>query len=132
VPLEAADWGAQGVRQVTEAIQYVQQRYNSKLKLLGYVVSRYKRSRAYQRTYLAGLRKHFGPGTFDTVLSDLAQFERSATDRIPITLNSPKSQAAQVARKFVDEVCRRIAAESESGKRAAANAELAAATSVGK
>ena len=132
VPLEAADWGAQGVRQVTEAIHYVRDRFNPRLQLLGYVVSRYRRSRAYQRTYLAGLRKHFGAGTFDTVLNDLAQFERSATDRIPITLRAPKSQAADVARKFVDEVCRRIADKSESSKRLGAQPEPAAATTTGK
>jgi chromosome partitioning protein len=132
VPLEAADWGAQGVRQVTEAIHYVRDRFNPRLQLLGYVVSRYRRSRSYQRTYLAGLRKHFGQGTFDTVLNDLAQFERSATDRIPITLRAPKSQAAEVARKFVDEVCRRIADKSESGQRLGAEPEPAATTAAGK
>ena len=132
VPLEAADWGAQGIRQVTEAIHYVRERFNPRLQLLGYVVSRYKRSRSYQRTYLEGLRKHFGEGTFDTVLNDLAQFERSATDRIPITLRAPKSQAASVARKFVDEVCRRIADKSQGGQRLGAHPEPAPATAAGK
>src|SRR5205814_1133001 len=106
--------------------------FNPRLQLLGYVVSRYKRSRSYQRTYLEGLRKHFGEGTFDTVLNDLAQFERSATDRIPITLRAPKSQAAAVARKFFDEVCRRIADKSQGGQRPAAHPEPATATAAGK
>jgi chromosome partitioning protein len=127
VPLEAADWGAQGIRQVAEAIQYVRQRFNPRLRLLGYLVSRYKRFRTYQRTYLAGLRKHFGDEMFDTILSDLAEFEKSVTDRIPVTIRAPKSTAAQVARDFVDEVCRRIADRSQGGQRAGAKPRAAAA-----
>lgn len=114
VPLEAADWGAQGIQQVTEAVAYVRERFNPKLSLLGYLISRFKRSRTYQRTYTAGMRKHFGDAMFDTALSDLADFERSVTDRIPITLLAKESQAATVARNFVDEVCRRIATRPQS------------------
>ena len=117
VPLEAADWGAQGILQVTEAIDYVRSRNNGRLSLLGYLISRFKRSRSYQRTYAAGMREHFGDAMFDTALSDLADFERSVTDRIPITLLAPQSQAAQVAREFADEVQRRIAARTQSAAR---------------
>ena len=86
IPLEAADWGAQGIVQVTAAIEEVQRHYNPRLKLLGYLVSRFKRARAYQQSYLKQLRSHFGGLAFDTVIPDLARFEQSVTDRIPITL----------------------------------------------
>src|SRR5205823_1828200 len=36
-PLEAADWGAQGVLAVTAAIEHVQRHFRPSLKLLGYV-----------------------------------------------------------------------------------------------
>lgn len=107
-PMEAADWGAQGIVQVTEAIRYVQQHYNRDLHLLGYLVSRFKRARAYQQSYLQQLRKHFGDQAFDTVIPDRAQFEQSVTDRIPITLHARASDAARVARAFFDEVEARI------------------------
>ena len=108
VPLEAADWGAQGIVQVTAAIREVQRRYNPRLKLLGYLVSRFKRARAYQKSYLAELRRHFGELAFDTVIPDLAKFEQSVTDRIPITLHSPSSEEAGIARAFFGEVEQRI------------------------
>ena len=111
IPMETADWGAQGIMQVTEAVEYVQKRYNPKLKLLGYLPSRYKQSRLYQKTYLDNLRKHFGPLAFDTVLPDLAAFERAVTDRIPITLHAPSSRAAAIARKLFDEVASRLEGE---------------------
>ncbi len=108
IPMEAADWGAQGIVQVTEAIEYVRQRFNPGLELLGNLVSRFKKRRSYQQSYLKQLRKHFGDKAFDTVIPDLAEFEKSVTDRIPITLHARRSEEAGIARRFFDEVERRI------------------------
>jgi len=107
IPMEAADWGAQGIMQVTEAIEYVRERFNDRLTLLGYLVSRFKRARSYQQSYLTQLRGHFGALAFDTVVPDLARFEKSVTDRIPITQHAPGSEEAAVARTLVDEIQRR-------------------------
>jgi len=116
VPLEAADWGAQGIKQVAAAIDYVRAHFNSRLQLLGYLVSRYKRSRAYQRSYLDQLRSHFGPQTFDTVIADLSEFERSVTDAILVTKHAPSSSAANAAREFFDEALRRCEELRGSGR----------------
>jgi chromosome partitioning protein len=132
VPLEAADWGAQGIQQVTEAIGYVQAHFNERLTLLGYLVSRFMGGRTYQRTYLAGLRKHFGDRVFDTTIANLAEFERSVTDRIPVTLRAPKSSAAKVAREFFDEVLRRVTHRPESAKRTRSNARTPVGVAAGK
>ena len=70
----------------------------------GYLVSRFKRARSYQQSYLKQLRSHFGDLAFDTLIPDLAQFEKSVTDRIPITLHAPGSVEAGIARRLFDEV----------------------------
>lgn len=122
VPLEAADWGAQGIMHVTEAVDYVRRQFNHSLSLLGYLVSRFKVQRSYQLTYLMELRRHFGPRIFDTMIPDLAGFERSVTDAIPITEHDPSSRAASIARRFFDETCRRVAtAQSRRGGGISAN-----------
>ncbi|MFO1003492.1 MAG: ParA family protein [Planctomycetaceae bacterium] len=108
VPLEAADWGAQGILQVGEAVAYVRQQQNAALKLVGYLVSRFKGNRTFQRTYEAELRQHFGTLLFDTVLPDLAAFERAVTLRVPITQREPRSRGAAITRAFLSEVLRRI------------------------
>jgi cellulose biosynthesis protein BcsQ len=79
------------------------------LQLLGYLVSRFKRLRAYQKSYLTQLRSNFGFKTFDTVIPDLAQFERSVTDAVVLTGHAPNSAAASIAREFFDETLRRCA-----------------------
>lgn len=99
--------------QVTAAIDYVQRRFNRRLQLLGYLVSRFKRSRAYQQSYLAQLRSHFGPKTFETVIPDLAQFERSVMDAVLLTEHAPSSPAARIAREFFDEILGRSRGRSD-------------------
>lgn len=108
VPLEAADWGAQGVTQVTEAAHYVRDRENPRLQLLGYLISRFKTARSYHHSYLEKLREHFGDLAFDTVIADLAGFEKSVTHAHPINLREPSSREAQIARDFFDEIQARI------------------------
>jgi chromosome partitioning protein len=108
IPLEAADWGAQGVVEVTEAVEYTRQHYNPRLQLLGYLISRFKQRRHYQRSYAEKLREHFGELAFDTVIPDLARYEKSVTHGIPITLYAPASREAETARELFQEVRRRI------------------------
>ena len=108
VPLEAADWGALGTQHVRQAYDHVRSSFNTQLELLGYVASRFKKLRKYQRSYLGELREHFGAGAFDAVIPDLAPFEQSVTDRIPIVLHSPSSHASTIARSFFDELEARI------------------------
>lgn len=104
VPLESAQWGALGTQHVYTACLHVQRQHNPDLKLLGYVPSRFKRGRTYQKAYLDQLREFFGDEAFDTAIPDLAPFEKSVNDRIPIVLHSPTSHAASIARQFFDEI----------------------------
>lgn len=104
VPLEAAEWGSLGIQHVTATMQHVRDNRNPKLRLLGYVVSRFKRARKYQSTHLKTFRDHFGFDAFKTVIPDAAPFEQSVTDRIPIVLHSPSSHASIVAERFFDEL----------------------------
>ena len=110
IPLEAADWGAQGVTQVTDAVHYVQQRENARLHLLGYLISRFKTARSYQHSYLAKLREVFGDLAFDTVVTDLAGFEKSVTHATPVGIRAPSSREANIARQLFDEVQQRAGA----------------------
>ncbi len=117
IPLEAADWGAQGIVQVKTATDYVRRKFQPNLALLGYLVSQFKPRRSFQQAYLSRLRTHFGDLAFDTIVPDLAEFEKSVATRIPITRYAPRSRAAGIARALFDEVERRfVALESVRGQ----------------
>ena len=115
IPLEAADWGAQGIVQVTSAVEYVKQNFNRNLRLLGYLVSRFRRARAVQQSYRVKLKEHFGTLAFDTVIPDLARFEQSVTNGIPITLYAPTSPEADIARRLFEEIQWRIGHGGDQG-----------------
>lgn len=108
IPLEAADWGAQGVVEVTEAVEFTKDHYNPRLELLGYLISRFKPRRHYQQSYATKLREHFGDLAFDTVVPDLARYEKSVTHGVPITLHAPASPEAHIARRLFAELSARI------------------------
>jgi chromosome partitioning protein len=118
IPLEAADWGARGTAIVRAAIDRVQQHDNPELKLLGYVVSKFKQRRTFQMAYLRQIREAFGRDAFKTVIPDSAQFERSVDNALPITLHSPSSHASFVARRLFNELeCRILAARAQEEHR---------------
>jgi chromosome partitioning protein len=104
VPLEAAQWGALGTQHVVKTYEHVRTHCNDRLRLLGYVISRFKRGRRYQQTYLQELRRHVGADAFKTMIPDLSPFEQSVNDRLPIVLHSPSSDAAKIARRFFTEL----------------------------
>ena len=108
IPLEPANWGALGTQHVAVTAGHVGKSANPRLRLLGYVPSRFKRRRVSQNAYRDQLQKRFGDEAFETAIPDLAPFEKSVNDRIPIVLHSPKSHAANIARSFFDEIEDRI------------------------
>jgi len=116
IPLEAADWGARGTSTVRAVIERVQKRDNPSLKLLGYLVSKFKQPRSFQNAYLGQIREAFGSAVFETVIPDSARFERSVDEGIPITLHSPRSHAATIARRLFDEFAARVAEGHPGGR----------------
>lgn len=109
IPLESADWGAQGIASVAAAIEEVRRRFNPQLRLLGYLVSRFKPRRAVQQAYLHELRRQFGAEAFDVTIPDRARFEASVVAKNPINLRAPHSEEADIARRFFRECERRLA-----------------------
>ncbi len=107
IPLEAAQWGALGTQHILKTYEHVRDQYHSGLKLLGFVVNRFKRKRKYQMAYLKQLQERFGSDAFETVIPDLSTYEQAVTDRIPVNLHSPHSHASHVAREFFVELERR-------------------------
>ena len=101
--------------QVSAAVEHVQSLYNPALQLLGYMVSRFKKARFYQQSYLAKFREHFGKYAFDTLIPDLARYEKSVTHGVPITLHTPASIEAGIARRLFGEIERRISRSRRKG-----------------
>jgi chromosome partitioning protein len=110
IPVPPEDFGAQGLRVVHQAIEQAQ-RLNSRLDLLGHLVTRVDRRLVVHRTYETRLRQLYGASVLTTVIPEVSAFKVSLACRQPVGLFSPRSPAArltdQLSREMVDRMQRK-------------------------
>lgn len=107
VPVPPEDFGTQGLRPVHQAIQYARI-LNSRLTLLGHVVTRYDGRLLLHRTYTAKLRRMYGDGVLQTVIAEASAFKVSLACRRPVGLFAPHSKAARLTDELAQEIIDRI------------------------
>jgi chromosome partitioning protein len=117
IPLQAEDFGAQGLGPVRAAMNAVQSGANPALRLAGYLVTMYDRRLGIHLAYEAKLRELFGAEVFTAPFPLAKDYKESVAGRQPISHYRPRSTAAKSARAVADELLARlesIAADAES------------------
>src|SRR3954471_4079942 len=107
VPLQAEDFGAQGIPHIQRAIDQAFETSNPKLKLLGYLVTLRQRLSLHD-VYEQRLRSLYGPMVFDAVFPSRKDFKEAIAARSPIHCLRPRSVAAEEVKAIADEVLRRV------------------------
>jgi chromosome partitioning protein len=119
VPLQAEDFGSQGLAPVQEAIAAVQAGPNPGLRLLGYVLTMFDKRLTVHVSYEAMLREMYGSEVFEASVPRAKDFIEAVAARLPISHYKPKSAAAKsiqvVADELIDRLSRRHEAEAERG-----------------
>lgn len=115
IPVPPEDFGAQGLRVVHQAIDQAQ-RLNSRLKLLGHLVTRVDNRLVVHRTYERLLRTLYGPSVLATVIPEASAFKVSLACRRPVGWSSPRSTAARLTEMLSREILDQI---SVTGREAA-------------
>jgi chromosome partitioning protein len=108
VPLQAEDYGAQGLRAINRVITRVRAEANSGLVLLGYLVTMFNKALGVHSTYEAHLRKLHGADAFAAVVPLAKDFKEAVTYRKPIVEYKPRSAAAKSVAALADEFLARI------------------------
>jgi chromosome partitioning protein len=107
IPVPPEDFGAQGLRVVHQAIEQAQ-RLNSRLELLGHVVTRVDKRLVVHRTYERRLRDIYGTTVLRTVVPEASAFKVSLACRCPVGLYSPRTTAAhltwELSREILDHI----------------------------
>lgn len=106
-PVPPEDFAAQGLRVVRQAIENAQL-LNSRLQLLGYLVTRHDRRLLVHEAYHQKLRKLYGKTVFPTVIPEASAFKVALSCRQPVTLYSPRSVAAKLIGNLADEITERL------------------------
>lgn len=104
IPIECQDWAVRGSNQMMALIERVQRRTNPRLRLLGFVINKYKPRRTLEQDYNQALRAQYGAKVFQTELGDYVQYAEAAAERRPITHYHPTSEHAQAYRRLIEEL----------------------------
>jgi chromosome partitioning protein len=109
VPLQAEDYGAQGLGPVQEAMAEVQAGPNPGLVLLGFLITMFNPRLAIHKLYDALLREQYGPAVFETHVPYAADYKEAIAQRKPIATYKPRSASAKALKALADEMMARLA-----------------------
>jgi chromosome partitioning protein len=108
VPLQAEDYGAQGLVAIRRSLARVRAEANPELQLIGYLIAMFNKSLGVHISYEADLRQVYGTDVFDTVIPLAKDFKEAVILRQPVGHYRPKSAAAKVVAGLADELLGRL------------------------
>jgi chromosome partitioning protein len=104
VPLQAEDFGSQGLIPVLDAIAAVQGGPNPGMGLAGFLLTMFDRRLGVHVAYEAMLRDLYGADVFAAVVPRAKDFVEAVAARRPVGLYKPKSAAAKSLAAVADEL----------------------------
>ena len=108
VPLQAEDYGAQGIVAVLEAVDAVRARTNPGLVPLGFLLTMYDKRLGIHVAYERHLRELYGQGVFEVTFPLAKDYKEAVAARLPVSLYKPRSAAAKAILAVGMELLRRI------------------------
>jgi chromosome partitioning protein len=122
VPLQAEDYGAQGIVAVLEAIEAVRGRTNPDARLLGLLLTMYDKRLGIHLAYEKHLREIYGPRVFTATFPLAKDYKEAVAARQPVTAYKPRSAAAKATAAIAEELLARIetAEDAPAAERSAA------------
>jgi chromosome partitioning protein len=107
VPLQPEDFGGQGITSIQRFVDLALQRYNPRLRMLGYLITQRKRL-ALHDTYEQQLRSLYGDMVLTNPFPDKKDYKESVSARKPIHFYKPKVKPAKEVAAIAEEILRRV------------------------
>jgi chromosome partitioning protein len=108
VPLQAEDYGAQGIMDVQDSVAMVTAGPNPDLRLLGYLITMFNPRKTVHRMYEQRLRELYGDEVFAAVVPHAADYPEAIAYRKPVAQYKPRGAAAKAIRALADELSARL------------------------
>jgi chromosome partitioning protein len=108
VPLQAEDFGSQGLEPVYGEFLHVRGRLNPGLGLAGYLLTMFDRRLTLHQTYEGLLRDLYGADVFAAVVPLAKDFKEAVSARTPLAFYKPRSAAARSLMAVAEELLRRL------------------------
>ena len=119
VPLQAEDYGAQGISAIQRAVARARREANPRLALLGYLITMYNQSLAIHKAYADQLRALYAADVFATMVPLAKDFKEAVSARQPISHYKPKGAPAKAMAALAEELLARAAAAAAQSRRVA-------------
>jgi chromosome partitioning protein len=109
VPLQAEDFGSQGIASILDFVDAVHSGPNPGLNLAGYLLTMFNPRLAIHKAYESMLRQLYGPLVFATTIPLGTDFKEAVAVRKPIIAHKPRGTSAKSIKALGDELSARIA-----------------------
>ncbi|MGE3819368.1 MAG: ParA family protein [Isosphaeraceae bacterium] len=110
VPVQAEDFGSQGIVSILDALETVRATVNPSLNLLGFLLTMFNKSLGVHAAYAEGLRRHYGDLVFTATMPLSKDYKEAVAARKPIAVYKPRSAASKATQALADELSTRIEA----------------------
>jgi chromosome partitioning protein len=108
VPVMPEEYGALGLKSILRVITQVKALANSRLALVGYLVSMMNKALSVHVTYEHYLRTMFGDDVFTAMVPLAKDYKEAVAKNLPIVEFKPRSAAARATAALVDEFLDRL------------------------
>ena len=112
VPVQAEDYGAQGIVYIQRAFDAALAYHNPRLRLAGYLVTMFNKTLGIHTAYNHQLRTLYGDQVFEGIVPLAKDFKEAVAARQPVSFYKPRSAAAKSIKVVADELIARAAAAS--------------------
>lgn len=110
VPVQAEDYGAQGIVYIQRAFDLALAHHNPRLRLAGYLVTMYNKSLGIHAAYDHQLRALYGGQVFRATVPLAKDFKEAVAARRPVVSYKPRSAATKAVKAVADELLERTEA----------------------
>lgn len=107
VPLQPEDFGAQGITHIQRTVDLALEKYNPRLRMLGYLITQRGRFSIHD-AYEGQLRKLYGDQVLTAGFPYKKDFKEAIAARTPIHFHKPRSAAAKDIQAIGIEVLKRV------------------------
>lgn len=116
VPLQPEDYGSQGIAHVLQQVNIAQEKYNPRLRLIGYLLTMTRKRLGIHAAYSRQLRTHYGDDLFTATIPDLKDYKEAITLQQPVCYYKPRSAAAAAVEVVACELLRRVKERSRAAE----------------
>ncbi|WP_435022657.1 ParA family protein (plasmid) [Tundrisphaera sp. TA3] len=107
VPVQAEDYGAQGIIYIQRAFDLAVAHHNPRLRLAGYLVTMFNKSLGIHAAYDHQLRALYDDQVFRSLIPLAKDFKEAVAARQPVGSYKPRSAAAKAVKAVADELIER-------------------------